>query len=209
MRRLYGRGSSINVQKVAWTLAELGLEFEWVDKNGSVGSIDSPSYRKINPAAQIPTFVDNGILLRQSNAIIRFLSRNYPEGNLYPVDLKAYAEVERWMEWQATDLWSVLRPVFWGLIRTEPNDRDKEQIYKNIKICHREMELFDDYLTDKTYVAGKHFSMGDIPTGCAAYRYFALPSEIMRRPFLKNLTAWFGRISERKAFRNFVMLPLE
>jgi glutathione S-transferase len=64
MRRLYGRISSINVQKVAWALAEMNLNFDWVDKNGTVSSIDSKSYRKINPVAQIPTLDDNGILMR-------------------------------------------------------------------------------------------------------------------------------------------------
>ena len=94
MRRLYGRVSSINVQKVAWALAEIGLEFEWVDKNGTVSSIDSPNYRKINPAAQIPTFDDNGTLLRQSNAIVRYLAHSYPEGKLYPTEPEACAEAD-------------------------------------------------------------------------------------------------------------------
>ena len=35
MRRLYGRISSINVQKVAWALSEINLDFDWVDKKGS------------------------------------------------------------------------------------------------------------------------------------------------------------------------------
>ncbi len=34
MRRLYGRISSINVQKVAWALAEMNLDFDWVVKDG-------------------------------------------------------------------------------------------------------------------------------------------------------------------------------
>jgi glutathione S-transferase len=89
LRRLYGRISSINVQKVAWALAEMNLNFDWVDKHGIVSSIDSLSYRKINPAAQIPTLDDNGILLRQSNAIVRYLSHFYPEGTLCPTEPKA------------------------------------------------------------------------------------------------------------------------
>ena len=112
MRRLYGRISSINVQKVAWALAEMNLNFDWVNKHGIVSSVDSLGYRKINPAAQIPTLDDNGILLRQSNAIVRYLSHLYLEGKLCPTEPKAFAEAERWMEWQATDLWGALRPVF-------------------------------------------------------------------------------------------------
>jgi glutathione S-transferase len=208
MRRLYGRVSSINVQKVAWTLEEIGLEFEWVDKNGTVRSIDSPNYRKINPAAQIPTFDDNGTLLRQSNAIVRYLAHSYPEGKLYPTEPEACAEAERWMEWQATDLWNALRPVFWGLIRIKPKHRDLNFICKNIKICHQEALLLNDFLSDRSFIAGDKFSMGDIPAGCAIYRYYALPEEFMKWPDLPNLKAWLNRLSKRKGFRDFIMLPL-
>jgi glutathione S-transferase len=77
------------VQKVAWALAEMNLKFDWVDKHGIVSSNNSLSYRKINPAAQIPTLDDNGILLRLSNAIVRYLSHFYPEGTLCPTEPKA------------------------------------------------------------------------------------------------------------------------
>jgi len=82
MRRLYGRISSINVQKVAWALEEIGLDFDWLDKNGTIGSINSPKYRKLNPAAQIPTLDDDGIIVRQSNTIVRYLANTYPDSNL-------------------------------------------------------------------------------------------------------------------------------
>jgi glutathione S-transferase len=209
MRTLYGRNSSINVQKAVWTMGELGLEFDWIDKGGSVGSINSEEYREINPAAQIPTVNDNGIILRQSNAIVRYLAHTYSEGDLCPLDPQAYAEAERWMEWQATDLWSFLRPVFWGLIRLKAEARDMDIIRKNISACHQEMSLFNDFLEGRDYVAGKAFSMGDIPAGCAAYRYYTLPAEQMRRPKLVHVGTWYNRICQRTAFKRYIMLPLE
>jgi glutathione S-transferase len=84
MRCLYGRISSINVQKVAWALTEINLDFDWVDKNGTVSSIDSPSYRTINPAAQIPTLDDNGILLRQSQRHRSLSLSLLPGGQVVP-----------------------------------------------------------------------------------------------------------------------------
>ena len=50
--------------------------------------------------------------------------------------------------------------------------------------------------------------MGDIPAGCAIYRYYALPEEFMKWPDLPNLKAWLKRLSKRKGFRDFIMLPL-
>jgi glutathione S-transferase len=209
MRRLYGRISSINVQKVAWALSEINLDFDWVDKKGSVGSIDTKNYRKLNPSGQIPTLDDNGILLRQSNAIVRYLAHSYPQARLYPTDLESYAEAERWMEWQSTDFWSVLRPVFWGLIRMQPKDRDMDAIYKSISISHSETRLLNDFLEDRKFIAGEEFSMGNIPVGCAIYRYYSLPKEFMQWPELTNLKAWYQRLTMRPAFQKFVMLPLK
>ena len=68
MLTLYGRETSINVQKVAWALGELGLQFDWIDREGQIGSVDVEDYEKLNPARRIPTLVDNGLILNQSNS---------------------------------------------------------------------------------------------------------------------------------------------
>ena len=82
MLSLYGRKSSINVQKVAWTLGELELQFDWVDREGQVGNIGVEGYEKLNPARRVPTLVDNGLILNQSNSIVRYLAAVY-KGDLW------------------------------------------------------------------------------------------------------------------------------
>jgi glutathione S-transferase len=47
--------------------------------------------------------------------------------------------------------------------------------------------------------------MGDIPLGCAVWRWMALPIE---RPPLPNVRRWFDALSQRPAYRKAVMLPL-
>ena len=84
MLMLYGRNSSINVQKAAWVMAEANLRWEWVDKDGTVGSIDSPEYRKLNPSSQVPTLDDDGLLVRQSNSIVRYIAKKYAKKKLLP-----------------------------------------------------------------------------------------------------------------------------
>ena len=50
-----------------------------------------------------------------------------------------------------------------------------------------------------------HLTVADIPLGCVAYRWYALPIE---RPELPNLRAWYQRLTKRPAFAQHVMLPL-
>jgi hypothetical protein len=49
MLKILGRASSINVQKVMWLTAELGLEVERVDIGGPFGGNDQPDYLAKNP----------------------------------------------------------------------------------------------------------------------------------------------------------------
>ena len=51
----------------------------------------------------------------------------------------------------------------------------------------------------------EHLTVADIPLGCVAYRWYALPIE---RPELPNLRAWYQRLTARPAFAQHVMLPL-
>ena len=99
MITICGRASSINVQKAVWTAAELGLEVDRVDADGTIGSIDTPDYRKRNPFALVPTLVEDGFVLGQSLAIVRYLARKYGPGTLLPEDPDAAARAGAWMEW--------------------------------------------------------------------------------------------------------------
>ena len=202
--KLYGRNTSINVQKAAWVMGEAELNWEWIDKAGGVGTIDSPQYRKINPAAKIPTLDDNGLLVRQSNTIVRYVARKYAP-QLIPREDSAWVEAERWMEWQNSDNRVTLTKVFWTLIRTPENKRDMEELSSVINVLNDDFSILDEYLGDRKYIAGEEFSIGDIPPGAAAYRYLSLPIE---RPVLTNLQNWYEKLVERPKFKEMVMIPL-
>jgi glutathione S-transferase len=47
--------------------------------------------------------------------------------------------------------------------------------------------------------------MGDIPMGCAVWRWFGLQID---RPELPNLQRWFDHLRQRPAYSGIVMLPL-
>ena len=60
MLKIWGRINSINVQKVMWAVAELGLPHERTDAGGAVGGLDTAEYKSINPNSRVPTIDDNG-----------------------------------------------------------------------------------------------------------------------------------------------------
>ncbi|MFL2781871.1 MAG: glutathione S-transferase family protein [Rhodospirillales bacterium] len=204
MLRLYGRKTSINVQKVAWALGELALQFDWVDREGQVGNIGVEGYESLNPARRVPTLVDNRLILNQSNSIVRYLAAIY-KGDLWCKDPAERAQADRWMEWQSTDLSVDMTPTFWGLVRTPEKERNLTIIDQHIKNLTVHLELLDKYLENREYIVGNSLSMGDIPIGTGIYRYMSLPIE---HPHLPNIESWYKRLQDREAYQKYVMVPI-
>mgnify|MGYP003327336021 FL=1 len=151
MIQLYGRRNSINVQKVSWALCELNIEFKWHDEHGKFGTVNVENYEKLNPQLIVPTLDHNGTIINQSNSIVRYLYRKYTD--VYEISkAEDIAIAEQWMEFQATDLQLNMTPIFWGLVRNPPEDRDQELIDKNIVLLNKKFEIFDNFLSNREYI---------------------------------------------------------
>jgi glutathione S-transferase len=205
MLKIWGRNNSINVQKAMWTIGELGLAHERIDAGMQYGTVNEPWYRAMNPNGRVPTIDDDGFILWESNAVVRYLCARHGAGNLCPADARAHADADRWMDWCTSTVAPVMTPLFWGLIRTAPEKRDPRAIGEHAKSMAGLAAILDAHLARRPYMAGDSLSMGDIPIGCFIYRWYALPLE---RAELPHLHAWYARLCARPAFREHVMLPL-
>ncbi|TXF11325.1 glutathione S-transferase family protein [Pelomicrobium methylotrophicum] len=205
MLKIWGRANSINVQKVLWCAEELGLPYQRIDAGMEYGVVNTAEYRKLNPNGLVPTLEDGNLVLWESNAIVRYLAARYGAGSLWPTDPAVRADSDKWMDWQVSTLWTRLRPVFWGLIRTPPEKRNAQEIETAYQKTREAFAILDQALAGRQYVAGDAFTMGDIALGVAAQRWFNLPVE---RPAAPNLEAWYQRLRERPAFSKIVDHPL-
>ncbi len=204
MLKIWGRTNSINVQKVMWTVAELGLAHERQDAGMAHGVVNEPWYAEINPNKLVPAIDDDGVVLWESNVIVRYLAGKHAAGTLMPTDPVARAKAEMWMDWQQTSL-PGFGTMFIGLIRTPPEKRDMAAIRAGQESTAAGLRLVDKYLADRSYMLGDRLTVADIPLGCVAYRWYGLPIE---RPQLPNLRAWYQRLTQRAAFKQHVMLPI-
>ncbi|MGZ8156249.1 MAG: glutathione S-transferase family protein [Burkholderiales bacterium] len=205
MLRIWGRTNSINVQKVLWCCGELGLPYERIDAGMQFGVNNTPEYKAMNPNGLVPTINDDGFILWESHAIVRYLARKHGTGALWPADARVAADADRWMEWYSTTLWQHVRTIFWNLVRNPPEKRNLAEVEENRQKLLPLFAIVDAHLKDRPYLAGAGFTMGDIPLGLASHRWFNLPIE---RPDLPHLARWFKRISERPAFQKHCALPL-
>lgn len=204
--KIWGRHTSINVQKVLWTCAELNIAYQRVDVGGAFGGLDTPEYQALNPNRRIPVIEDDGFALWESNTIVRYLCATRGAGTLYPASARDRADAERWMDWQLCHILPGMVTMFFGLVRTPASERDMKAIEQARQRTEESWRVLDTHLAERTYLTGSSFSMADIPLGTFAYRWLALPIE---RPALTHLQAWYGRLCGRSPYRDHVMLPLQ
>lgn len=197
MITVLGRRNSANVQKVMWALGELELEYERKDVGGSFGYPDDYP----NPNRVVPTIIDNGITVWESNACVRYLARTYGAGSLWPSDPEALATAEMWMEWQRSDISNAFFPLFQIIIRGLP--ATPEKIDNCVTGCAQSFAQLNEQLAGRDYVCGDNFSMADIVIGAMMYRYMTLPIE---RPSLVNVEAWYERLTNRPAYQKHVCI---
>jgi glutathione S-transferase len=207
MLKIWGRNNSINVQKVMWAIGELGLAHERIDLAGAFGGNKEPAYLAKNPNGLVPTLEeDDGFILWESNAIVRYLAAKHGAGTLEPADLKARARANQWMDWQASVAAPAIFDLFWGMIRTPPEQRDAARIAASKEKSADAMGILDAQLAKTAFIASDSFSMGDIPVGLFAYRFRRLAPEHAPLPHVER---WYAAIAERPAFRQHILdVPL-
>ena len=205
MLKVWGRTSSINVQKVMWTVGELGLAHERIDAGGAFGGLDTADYGRMNPNRRIPVIDDDGVIVWESNAIVRYLAARHGAGSLWASDPGERAAADMWMDWVVTTLMPDMTICFWQTIRTPEPQRDMAAVAAAAARLAPLWQVLDGHLADRRYVAGNRLTMGDVPAGCAFYRYINLPID---RPPLPNLQLWYQNLKARDAYRRHVMIPV-
>ncbi|SFI53223.1 glutathione S-transferase [Methylobacterium brachiatum] len=191
MRKLWGRLTSVNVQKAVWALDEAGLAYERIDAGGAHGVVDDPVYRAKNPNGLVPTLEEDGFVLWESNAILRYVAAMAPS-LAPPADPRTRAHIEQWLDWQATSFTPAMRDAFWQLYRSANPDR--AVIDASVKRTEAFAAILDAHLTGRDYAVGDGFSIADIALGCAAHRWLNLPAERIERPALRR---WYDRLAAR------------
>jgi glutathione S-transferase len=205
MLKIIGRTSSANVQKVLWLCEEMGLTYEREDAGLHFGRTRDPDYVEMNPNSLVPTIIeDDGFVLWESNSITRYLAAKH-KSPLLPADLKERALAERWMDWQLAVLGPAMAPVFQGLVRHKPEERNMKAIDEGRDRFSRAISIMEHYLKRQDYLAGPRFTIGDIPCGIMTYRWFNLD---IKREDYPGVRRWYDRLAQRPAYKKHIMIKM-
>ncbi len=196
MLRIWGHRQAPNVRKVIWAAAELGMAFDVIETGGPFGGTDTPDYRAMNPNGRIPTIDDDGFVLWESHAILRYLANKSGADTLYPHEPRARARVDQWLDWQGAHQAQAVRDLVKMTIKAK-SAPDPSRLTAAEAEADLLFGILDCALADGGFVAGVSFTIADIPVAVGYRRWATLP--IMRKAF-PTLEAWFDRVSARPAF---------
>ncbi len=201
MITLLGRRSSINVQKVLWTLLEIGVPYEHEELGGRFGGLETERFLALNPNGRIPVLTDGVTVVWESQAIVRYLCARCAANRFWPDDPAARARSDEWMEWCTTTLQPAFMGFFWGWYRTPEFERNVRQNASQLAMAHAAFSLVDRHLAAAEC---ENLGMAGLVIGAQLFRYFTLDIE---RPKLPALEGWYRSLCERTAYREGVMQP--
>lgn len=205
MLTLWGRMTSVNVQKVAWVLAESNLEYKHIDAGGAFGGLDAPKYLAMNPNGRVPTLIDGTTAIWESNAICRHLVRAY--GGPLALDAPVLTtQSDMWMDWFLAGPYTPFIEVFYQKVRLPKPQRDARTLSKALDKLHQHFEIAETALEGQNFLLGDELSLADIPFGACLYRYFTMTLD---RPDWPQISRYYERLVSRASYRETVMTSYE
>ncbi len=182
-------------------LANVPLEMVVVDL--MKGEHHGPDFVRVNPNKLVPVLDDDGFVLTESSAIIKYLA-DKANSPLYPKDLKERARVNERMDWFNTDFYRD-----WGYNLAYPqlfphHARPSPDVTKATIEWGRDRAATKLTLLDQTILGDKPFVCGDSMTIADVFGAQLISlGEILRVDFGKypNVQRWLGRMKALPAWK--------
>lgn len=171
---LYDHTLSGSCYKVRLMLGFLGLEYERVQ----IGFYPDrehkkPDFLKINPLGQIPVLEDDGVRLRDAQAILCHLANKYDtERTWLPRDAESFGPVMMWLMFGGGEIMAASAARLHDLLGY---DLDIEVARRN---AHAAFRVLDDHLAER-HILGAEWIVGDQPSvaDIACFPYIALSGD--------------------------------
>ena len=207
MITVWGRDNSTNVKKVVRCLEELARPYNVIPAGGKFGINNTPEYLAMNPNGLVPCLRDeeSGMVLWESNTIVRYLAAQYGQSRLWIDAPAARAQAEKWMDWSGATLAPSHRKILMGLVRTPPAQRNQSEIDQGIEECNGLFTLLDNTLASQDWLSGEAFGVGDIAVAPYIWNLFNCG---VSWPSYPHLERWYAQLAERPAYQKVVMIPV-
>ncbi|XP_062606138.1 glutathione S-transferase theta-1-like [Saccostrea cucullata] len=178
------------------------IPFEEVFVSIGAGEHRQEEFTKINPFQRVPVIDDNGFILTESVAILKYLAKKYnAPSHWYPEnDVATVARIDEYMNWQHTNTRNMCAMLFQNLLliprmRRKPIDWDKVKFYR--KKVVEVVKLLDEYfLRDHLFLCGNEIALADLLGVCEVVQLYPVCEEGLYESNPK-VKAWIERVKQR------------
>lgn len=184
--KLYDLEPSGNCYKVRLFAALAQIDLEIVPVDFLAGEHKRPPLLTLNPWGELPILVDGDLVLRDSQAILVYLARNYGGAAWWPEEAAGQGLVAQWLSTAANEVQN--GPCAARLVDKFGYPIDKPDALKR---AERILGLLEQHLRSNDWLALSRPTIAD----CAVYPYVALAGEggIDLAPY-PAILAWIDRI---------------
>jgi glutathione S-transferase len=203
--KVYGHPLSSCTRKVLMALAEKHEPVEFVEVDLWNGEQKAAPHRARHPFGVVPVLEDDGFVLLESRAIIRYVDARFADPPLTPGGPREIARMNQWLSMDQSYVAPHARTLaLERLVKAregKPGDESAERAAEGA--LRAAFDVFDRALRDTRYLAGATFSLADV----SLMPYVAsLP--LLRAQHvlagLEHLGAWWARVSARDGWRRAV-----
>ncbi len=198
---------TLNGQKVAIALEEMGLPYTVEIVDILNGGQDDPAFRAVNPNGRIPALVDGEVRVWESAAILQYLGRR--SGRFYPADEATRTAIDSWLFWQMAGLGPMSGQVNWFTRAASRPGRDPAEtslaLHRFRKETGRLFGVLERALRGRDYLCGD-YSIADMCVWPWIEKYPENGGGLAPWP---AISAWHARIAGRPAVHRALAVGLD
>lgn len=200
---LYGLDFECGTQKALIVCAEKGQSIELFAVDILKGEDRLPEHLLRHPFGELPVLEDEGFLVYESRAIMRYLDQRLPGPSLTPSDIKLRALMEQWISVEQSYLGAAVHDIFSSTSfyqrlagSSYPAPAAHPAVSKALLETARVLDVLENTLKKQEYLVGSAFSLAEVTFLPTLQYLMASPGgELMRdRP---SVMSWWQRISTR------------
>ncbi|EAU83309.1 glutathione S-transferase [Coprinopsis cinerea okayama7 len=202
--KLYGWSKSTCTQRVATTLHEKKVPFEFVMVDLFKGESKTPEYLMKQPFGQVPYLDDDGFILYESRAIARYIAEKYANQgtNLIPMkDLQSRALFEQAASIETADFDQFAgKAVFEMVFKPMMGGKSDQKVFDDlIATLSSKLDVYDKILAKQKYLAGNEITLADLFHLPYGVLLSTAGSEIMQSK--PNVARWFNEMQARPSWK--------
>jgi glutathione S-transferase len=206
--RLYYHPLSSNSRRVMMTAIHLNVRLERVVVDLLRGEHKTPEYLQLNPNGKVPFLDDEGFHLWESHAIMQYFADKSPGQAVYPEDIRARADVNRWLFWSAYHF----TPAVGFISRERVSKRmvggsggpDPIEIERGEALLTAAARVLDAHLAGKQWITQGKLTLADLAIASPLMHTAAAQLPVLE---YENMQAWFARVQALDAWKKSGAIP--